>query len=567
MRLAHLSGHVRTAGPASLLAIMIAGGSAGCMVHHQANTNPLAGVKSEQPDKVLFDAAMTDLDKGKYTVARLDLETLLNTYPDSEYLARAKMGIADSWYRQGGIEGMAQAEAQYKDFITFFPAMKEASEAQLKVATIHYKQLEKPDRDPTEANRAQAALRTFLLNYPDSPLRPQAVQMLRETQEVLAEREYRIGDFYLERARQGEFTDYRPAQSRLEELLSRYPLYSKGDLVTDELANSYLTTSQLYAGAVRIETAAQSQALYKANADADQAKAVADFDRVIERYPLSPLAKDAEKRLTELKQPVPKPSQEAIAFNREELAGRTKAVQQQGMLAKLDLNALNGIVSTHPTTEIARADKVGMPALSEPIAPPPDPPPGLEALLHATMVATGAIPAGAPNASLSATLTAPNGGSGSAGSQVGATIGVPQPGTVAPLAFQNVPDKPRGADTPESNTPQAVSGNNDNDPNAQQNGLANSPNVLLTPNEVDIENREQIMAADVHRDVPAPYSELAKAARKAAEAQAKEMAKLKQRVPSQAQPATGKPGSATGGGVAPAAPARPKKSFFHIWPD
>src|SRR6185312_5799380 len=129
-------------------------------------------------------------------------------------------------------------EAQYRDFITFFPAMKEASEAQLKIATIHYKQLQKPDRDPTEANRAQAELRTFLLNYPDSPLRKQAVQMLRDTQEVLAEREYRIGEFYLDRADQGEYVDYRAAQSRLKEVLAKYPLYSQGDIALDQLANS-----------------------------------------------------------------------------------------------------------------------------------------------------------------------------------------------------------------------------------------------------------------------------------------------------------------------------------------
>ncbi|MGH9520028.1 MAG: outer membrane protein assembly factor BamD, partial [Terriglobales bacterium] len=535
------------------------------MFRHPANTNPLAAVKSEQPDKVLFDAAMGDLDKGKYTVARLDLETLLNTYPDSEYLARAKMGIADSWYRQGGIDGMAQAEAQYKDFITFFPAMKEASEAQLKVATIHYKQLEKPDRDPTEANRAQAALRTFLLNYPDSPLRKQAVQMLRETQEVLAEREYRIGDFYLERAIQGEYPDYRPAQSRLEELLNRYPLYSKGDVVTDELANSYLTTARLYQGAAKIEVATQSQALFKANADADQAKAVADFDRLIERYPLSPLAQDADKELAALKQPVPKPSQEAIAFNRQEIAGRNTAVSHQGMLAKLDLNAL---VSTHPSTEIARADKVGVPSFSEPIPPPSDPPPGLDALVHATMVATGAIPAGPPNASLSARLTgagaATSGNGSQAAGQVAGSVLQNSPGSAAPLAFQNVPDKPRGADTPESSTPQAVSGNNDNDPNAQQATVSDNPNVLLTPNEIDIENREQIMASDVHRDVPAPYRALVKAARTAAELRAKQMEKLKKPLPP-------KPGAAPAGSKPPAAPAASvpptkKSSFFHFWP-
>lgn len=534
------------------------------MLHHPANTNPLANVHSEQPDKVLFDAAMADMDKGKYTVARLDLETLLNTYPDSEYLARAKMGIADSWYREGGIEGMAQAEAQYKDFITFFPAMKEASEAQLKVATIHYRQLQKPDRDPTEADRAQAELRTFLINYPDSPLRPQALQMLRDTQEVLAERAYRIGDFYLERAKQGEYPDYRPAQSRLEEVLAKYPLYSRGDEVLDDLANSYLTTAQLYAGAAKIENVPQDKALYKANQDADQAKAVADFDRLIERYPLSPDAQDARRKLTALKLPVPTPTQEAIAFNRQEIAGRTAATaKKESLMQRLDPAKL---VSSRPAQELARADRVGEPSLAEPPQAAPEPPPGLDALLHASMVATGAIPAGPPNASLSASLTgagtATTAGSGGGSNSATASVAA-APSAAAPLMFQNVPQS-RGADTPDTGTPQAVTGSNDNDPNARQAVSPDNPNVILTPDEIDLQNREQILAEDVHRQVPAPYADLVKAARQAAAAQAKVIAKYRQQIAAQ------KPGGKSAAANPPASPATPvaapaKKSFFHIW--
>src|SRR6185312_9494108 len=221
-------------------------------------------------------------------------------------------------------------EAQYRDFITFFPAMKEASEAQLKIAQIHYKQLQKPDRDPTQALRAQAELRTFLLNYPDSPLRPQAVQMLRDTQEVLAEREYRIADFYLERANQGEYPDYRPAQSRLEEMLKRYPLYSQGDVALDQLAHSYETTSQLYAGAVKIETQPQTKELYVANQKTDHDKAIADFGLLAQRYPVSPMAKDAALQLKKLGAPVPTATAEAVAFNKQEIAGHQKAPPMHG---------------------------------------------------------------------------------------------------------------------------------------------------------------------------------------------------------------------------------------------
>jgi len=46
------------------------------------SANPLAHVNSKQPDKELYDKAMTALKKGRYDVARLDLQTMLNTYPD-----------------------------------------------------------------------------------------------------------------------------------------------------------------------------------------------------------------------------------------------------------------------------------------------------------------------------------------------------------------------------------------------------------------------------------------------------------------------------------------------------
>ena len=96
---------------------------------------------TQQPDKVLFDQAMHDIEHGRYEVARISLQTLMNTYESSEYLAKAKLAIADSWYREGGANGMAQAEAEYKDFILFYPGMEEAAEAQNRVCDIHYKQI------------------------------------------------------------------------------------------------------------------------------------------------------------------------------------------------------------------------------------------------------------------------------------------------------------------------------------------------------------------------------------------------------------------------------------------
>src|SRR5580658_4073405 len=109
--------------------------------------NPLKDVQSKQPDKELYDKAMEAMKKGRYDVARLDLQTMLNTYPESEYRMRAKLAVGDSWYKEGGSAAMTQAEAEYQDFITFFPNAPEAAEAQMKVADIYFSQMEKPDRD------------------------------------------------------------------------------------------------------------------------------------------------------------------------------------------------------------------------------------------------------------------------------------------------------------------------------------------------------------------------------------------------------------------------------------
>src|SRR4029078_4388494 len=135
--------------------------------------------------------AMDAMKHNRFDVARMTLQTLINTYPDSEYIARAKLAVADSWYAEGGTAALTQAEIEYKDFETFFPNMPEAAEAQLKIANIHFKEMEKPDRDFTHAVRAQDEYRYLITTYPDSKLVPDAKQKLLQVQEVLAEREFR----------------------------------------------------------------------------------------------------------------------------------------------------------------------------------------------------------------------------------------------------------------------------------------------------------------------------------------------------------------------------------------
>src|SRR6202011_5736195 len=176
------------------LIVTIAALLSSCGIKRHKYENPITK-DTKQPDKVLYDKAVNDIEHGRYEVARITLNTLINTYDQSEFLAKAKLAIADSWYREGGAHGLAQAEAEYKDSILFYPTMEEAAESQMKICQIHYRQMDKPDRDTTQAVRAEDECRQLLVQFPNSKFVGETEQILRNIQEAIGEGEYKVGAF------------------------------------------------------------------------------------------------------------------------------------------------------------------------------------------------------------------------------------------------------------------------------------------------------------------------------------------------------------------------------------
>src|SRR5580700_11485490 len=194
------------------------------ILHKKKKVNKSAdATNTAEPDKQLYDKAINDIKHGRHEIGRLALQTLINTYPDSEYLAKAKLAIADSYFKEGGTANTTQAVAGYKDFIVFFPFLPEAAYAQMQVAMANYNEMAKADRDNTHAKLAEEEFQTFLQKYPKDPLAPQAEQRLRNVQEIIAEGDYRIGYYYYVKG------DKRAAAARLIAITKRYPLYSKSD--------------------------------------------------------------------------------------------------------------------------------------------------------------------------------------------------------------------------------------------------------------------------------------------------------------------------------------------------
>ncbi len=292
---------------------------------------------TKQPDKILFDKAIGDIEKGRFDIARLTLQTLISTYDSSEFLAKAKLAIADSWFREGGAAGLANAEAEYKEFILFYPTLEEAPEAQEKVCMIHYKQMDKPDRDPDQAMRADEECRQLLVQFPNSKFAPAAQQLLRNVQEVLGNREFAIGSFYHNK---GSFP---AAAARLQALTDQYPLYSRADEALWMLGDSYSRMPVRFAD-----------------------RAYEAYARILKEYPLSSLADAARKKLQAAEKDVPEADPVALARMKYELANQ----QRPGMMSHFW-----GIFRKSPS--VAMAAKSGTPASAalRPTVPVSVPPP------------------------------------------------------------------------------------------------------------------------------------------------------------------------------------------------
>jgi outer membrane protein assembly factor BamD len=293
---------------------------------------------SAQPDKILYDRALEDIKHGRFTEGRLSLQTLINTYPDSEYLAKSKLAVADSYYKENGTSNLTQAVAEYKDFITFFPFLEEAAYAQMQVGMAHYKMMEKADRDSSQAQMAEDEFQAMLLKYPQSPFAPQAEQRLREVQEVLADGEYKIAHFYYTKQ------DYRASAARILEVVNRYPLYSQTDEALWMLGDIYTR--------VKIGSKNEDQRNYW-NALSGKV-----YAQIVEQYPLSPRAQEAKGRLKQMGLPVPPSNPDAVIRMQKERDYEKQ--HHESALLKGPKNML------HAGPDVSLAAHVGPPNLNPP---------------------------------------------------------------------------------------------------------------------------------------------------------------------------------------------------------
>ncbi len=219
-------------------------------------------------DEALFKLGEAEVKKDTEK-ALLYLRQVIDSFPKSFYAQRAKLLIADAYFRKGDEGNMILAAAEYREFINLYPYSPSAAYCQYQIGMTFYSKALKPGRDQTKTIQALAEFKKVVTAYPVSEQAKAAQDKIKDCEERLADHALSIGQHY------HRVKAVRAATSRLSEILTSYPGFSKMDAVYFYLGDSYLQGNKPDQG-------------------------VPYLTKLITDYPKSPFAKKAQERLKEI---------------------------------------------------------------------------------------------------------------------------------------------------------------------------------------------------------------------------------------------------------------------------
>jgi len=232
---------------------------------------------SSPSDEVVWKAAQEAVEKRDWDGARQYFRRLIDAFPNSAHQPEARIGLADTYMSEGGFGNYVLAVAAYREFLTLYPSHPLSPHAQFQAGEAYYKQMNGPDRDQTPTRQALDEYHRLLDVYPESDLVEPARERIEECRQTLARSEFMVGYFY-QRSREA----YRASIFRYLGILKEYPDYEKFDEVLFRLGEVY--------SAVALYSEARPQ-----------------LNRLLEEFPESDFADDAQKLLTEMPEVVPVP--------------------------------------------------------------------------------------------------------------------------------------------------------------------------------------------------------------------------------------------------------------------
>jgi len=229
-------------------------------------------VGTPEPDRFLYERGKQNLEQQRWAVAREYFRQLVDSYPQSQFRASAKLGIGDTYMGEHSAESFVLALNEYREFLSFYPTHEMAYYAQFKTAMAHFYQMKAPMRDQTETRDAIRELQAFIARYPTCPLIDEGKQRLRQAKDRLDQWDLGVGVQYY------KLKWYPGAIGRIGPLIQSDPEFTNRD------------EAYYYLG----------EALLKVNR---KAEALPYFERLVKEFEQSEYLDAAKKRIDELKTP------------------------------------------------------------------------------------------------------------------------------------------------------------------------------------------------------------------------------------------------------------------------
>jgi outer membrane protein assembly factor BamD len=173
-------------------------------------------------DKEIYEQAKRRM-KSNPEKARLLFKEVMHLYPDSIYASRAKIGVADSYYRQKDAAALVMAATEYQEYVNLYPNSPDAVYAKYQIALCYIRQIKSAGRDQSNTYKAMQALENMIKQYPGTDEAEEAKKQLEKARNRLALHYFEIGRTNY------KIKAYMGAVLRFKQVIDNYPDFKYND--------------------------------------------------------------------------------------------------------------------------------------------------------------------------------------------------------------------------------------------------------------------------------------------------------------------------------------------------
>lgn len=202
----------------------------GLMLTACASADITTSLNPDPPEKI-YNSADALMTAGKFDDAAKKFEDLDRSHPYAPEARRAMVLAAYSYYKAGKLPEAIVAAQRYT---ALHPGTKDAPFAHHIIASAHFDEMKKPNRDQSSTLKAVKELKKLRSLYPDSKYAKIAENRIRLAEDTLAASEMEVGRYYLKR------NNYVGAINRFKTVVSKYQTTAHVEEALMRLTESYM---------------------------------------------------------------------------------------------------------------------------------------------------------------------------------------------------------------------------------------------------------------------------------------------------------------------------------------